>query len=203
MNYTRKLIWYSHVLNTLKDRLQGKVIGTTMNLSTSRASAVRQTPPVEQARDSKNKHAIKRSLDGIIPSKTNLKAQSIGLMPRLGLLLDWCQDLAFDHCHMKNSVRLVTSDMCCLQTSKAPAPEISSPKDSNLIRESVQRTAGIYIIVLYIIWSLITSHCLIEMIFFVCYLPHVCCLCAARVLPCSVAPPCGAWHLPSRAGRAQ
>jgi len=73
------------VLNTLKDRLQGKVIGTTMNLSTSRASAVRQTPPVEQARDSKNKHAIKRSLDGIIPSKTNLKAQSIGLMPRLGL----------------------------------------------------------------------------------------------------------------------
>ena len=45
--------------------------------------------------------------------------------------------------------------MCRLQTSKAPAPEISSPKDSNLIRESVQRTAGIYIIVLHIISSLI------------------------------------------------
>ena len=73
------------MLNTLKDRLQGKVIGTTMNLSTCRASAVRQTPPVEQARDSKNKHAIKRLLDGIIPSKTNLKAESIGLMPRLSL----------------------------------------------------------------------------------------------------------------------
>lgn len=79
------MTWYSHVLNTLKDRLQGKVIGTTMNLSTSRASAVRQTPPVEQAGDSKNKHAIKRLLDGISPSKTKLKAQSIGLMPRLSL----------------------------------------------------------------------------------------------------------------------
>ena len=59
-----------------------------MNLSTSRASAVRQTPPVEQAGDSKNKHAIKlllALLDGIIPSKTNLKAESIGLMPRLSL----------------------------------------------------------------------------------------------------------------------
>ena len=95
MNYTRKLgskvlvqRWHDiHTCLTLW-RTGCKVIGTTMNLSTSRASAVRQTPPVEQAGDSKNKHAIKlllALLDGIIPSKTNLKAESIGLMPRLSL----------------------------------------------------------------------------------------------------------------------
>lgn len=164
-----------------------------MNLSTSRASAVRQTPPVEQAGDSKNKHAIKlllALLDGIIPSKTKLKAQSIGLMPRLSLRpLSHEEFCTFGHVRICAVYRLRRRR---LRRSRAQRTATWSVK---VYREQLAFTLLFYI--LYRL-SLLDRNDIFCMLFTACLLS-----CAARVLPCAVAPPCGAWHLPSRAGRAQ
>ncbi len=105
--------------------------------------------------------SIKWLLDRIIRSKTNLKAESMGLMPRLRLRPLSCEEI-----HTFGQICAVYR----LQRHR-------------LRRSQAQRTAtrpmnlhSCFISFFCSRTKDIVSHCLIEMIFFVCYLPHVRCL---------------------------